>query len=77
MTICRMLALFALCCLLPGTRPAEGITVHDARDRDVVVDNPSRIVSIGGAITEILYALGFEDRIAGVDSDQSLPARGA
>jgi len=68
-----MLALFALCCLLPGTAAAEGITVHDARDRDVVVDNPSRIVSIGGAITEILYALGFEDRIAGVDATSLYP----
>ena len=74
MTICRTLALFALCCLLPtGTATAEGITVHDARDRDVVIDDPSRIVSIGGAITEILYALGFEDRIAGVDSTSLYP----
>ena len=55
MTICRTLALLALSCLLQiGTATAEGITVHDARDRDVVIDDPSRIVSIGGAITEIL-----------------------
>ena len=47
---------------------AASITVHDARDRDVRIDNPARIVSIGGAITEILYALGFEDRLAGVDA---------
>lgn len=47
--------------------------MHDARDRDVVIDDPSRIVSIGGAITEILYALGFEDRIAGVDATSLYP----
>ena len=51
-----------------GAALAAGITVHDARDRDVTIADPARIVSIGGAITEILYALGFEDRLAGVDS---------
>ena len=35
--------------------------------------NPARIVSIGGAITEILYALGFEDRLAGVDATSLYP----
>ncbi|WP_407166970.1 hemin ABC transporter substrate-binding protein [Bradyrhizobium sp. ORS 111] len=74
MTICRTLALLTLCCLLsPEMATAEGLTVHDARDRDVVIDDPSRIVSIGGAITEILYALGFEDRIAGIDSTSLYP----
>ncbi|WP_461316050.1 heme/hemin ABC transporter substrate-binding protein [Bradyrhizobium embrapense] len=75
MTICRTLALLALTCLLPtGAAMAEGgITVQDARDRDVVIDDPTRIVSIGGAITEILYALGFEDRIAGVDATSLYP----
>jgi len=52
---------------------AEGIVVRDARDREVVVDHPSRIVSIGGAVTEILYALGLEDRIAGVDTTSVYP----
>ena len=36
--------------------------------------DPARIVSIGGAITEILYALGFEDRLAGVDATSLYPA---
>jgi iron complex transport system substrate-binding protein len=52
---------------------AASITVHDARDRDIRIENPTRIVSIGGAITEILYALGFEDRLAGVDSTSLYP----
>ena len=37
------------------------------------IENPARIVSIGGAITEILYALGFEDRLAGVDTTSLYP----
>jgi iron complex transport system substrate-binding protein len=75
MTICRTLTLSTTCALLlGGVALAEGVTVHDARDRDVVVGDPARIVSIGGAITEILYALGFEDRLAGVDSTSLYPA---
>jgi iron complex transport system substrate-binding protein len=75
MTICRTLALSAAagCFLLGGSALAAGITVHDARNRDVTISDPARIVSIGGAITEILYALGFEDRLAGVDSTSFYP----
>ena len=77
MTTCRTLALLLLAaCLGTGEAvSAAGITVHDARDRDVTISDPARIVSIGGAITEILYALGFEDRVAGVDSTSLYPAQ--
>jgi iron complex transport system substrate-binding protein len=34
---------------------------------------PHRIVSIGGSITEIIYALGSENRIVGVDSSSLWP----
>ncbi|NOJ47271.1 heme/hemin ABC transporter substrate-binding protein [Bradyrhizobium archetypum] len=74
MTFCRTLALTAAACLLGGAAVAAGITVHDARNRDVVIGDAARIVSIGGAITEILYALGFEDRLVGVDSTSLYPA---
>ena len=76
MTSCRTLALSAAAgaFLLSGATLAAGITVHDARNRDVTIADPARIVSIGGAITEILYALGFEDRLAGVDSTSLYPA---
>src|SRR3954463_3178614 len=76
MTICRTLALSAVtgCFVLGGAAVAAGITVHDARDRDVTISDPARIVSIGGAITEILYALGFEDRLAGVAPTSLYPA---
>jgi iron complex transport system substrate-binding protein len=74
MTICRTVALSITCALLLGGGAlAEGVTVHDARDRDVVINDPARIVSIGGAITEILYALGLENRLAGVDSTSLYP----
>src|SRR3954447_19880065 len=74
MTFFRMLVLFACAVAIDGAALAEGITVHDARNRDVTIADPARIVSIGGAITEILYALGFEDRLARVDSTTLYPA---
>ncbi|CAN7450314.1 hemin ABC transporter substrate-binding protein [Bradyrhizobium sp. LjRoot220] len=75
MTIRRTLALLATTCAfaIGGAALAAGITVHDARNRDVTISDPARIVSIGGAITEILYALGFEDRLAGVDATSLYP----
>ena len=76
MTFCRRLVLFAVSnfLLLGGVAFATGVTVHDARNRDVTIGDPARIVSIGGAITEILYALGFEERLAGVDATSLYPA---
>lgn len=76
MTFCRTLALLAAICgfALADATLAAGITVHDARNRDVTIGDAARIISIGGAITEILYALGFEDRLAGVDATSLYPA---
>lgn len=72
--LCVALQIATLACLFAtGSAVAEGIVVRDARDRDVRIDDPSRIVSIGGAITEILYALGLQDRIAGVDTTSVFP----
>jgi iron complex transport system substrate-binding protein len=48
-------------------------TVHDARGHDVNVESPKRVVAIGGAVTEILYALGLEDRIVGIDTTSLYP----
>ncbi len=50
--LCVALPIAALACLFAaGGATAEGIVVRDARDRDVRIDDPSRIVSIGGAVT--------------------------
>jgi iron complex transport system substrate-binding protein len=34
---------------------------------------PERIVAVGGVITEVLYALGLQDRIVGVDTTSQFP----
>ena len=53
---------------------ANAVTVRDAAGRNVEVKDASRIVSVGGAVTEILYALGLADRIVAVDSTSLFPA---
>src|SRR3954469_10154742 len=62
-------------CLALSAAAAEDVVIHDARGRDVTVGHPNRIVSIGGAITEILYALGAEDRIVAVDTTSLYPPK--
>lgn len=76
MAFCRILRNLLLMgtIALAASAHAAGITVHDARDRDVAVSDIARTVSIGGAITEILYALGLDDRLVGVDTTSLYPA---
>lgn len=44
-----------------------------SRPGPVLAQVPERIVVAGGMITEVLYALGQQDRIAGVDSTSQFP----
>ncbi|KAA5601975.1 heme/hemin ABC transporter substrate-binding protein [Blastochloris sulfoviridis] len=60
------LVLSGLAIALPATSAtAAGATSPDA----------SRIVSVGAAITEILYALGLDGRVVAVDATSQFPAR--
>lgn len=52
---------------------ADDGVVTDCRGRRVSAGKGDRIVSVGGAVTETLYALGAADRIAGVDSTSTWP----
>lgn len=54
---------------------AEPRTLTDAAGRTVTVNDASRIASIGGAVTEILFALGLEKEIVAVDLTSTFPAR--
>ncbi len=51
----------------------DPIVVRDATGQSVEIRNNSRIVSIGGAVTEILYALGLEQQIVAIDSTSFYP----
>jgi iron complex transport system substrate-binding protein len=48
-------------------------SVVDARGRTVTIASADRIVSIGGAVTEILYALGAGDRVVARDQTSLYP----
>jgi iron complex transport system substrate-binding protein len=76
MNVVRRTALLAACAimLLQATIVlSRAITVHDSRGREIQIPDASRVVSIGGAVTEILYALGRADLIVGVDSTSLHP----
>ena len=51
----------------------DPIVVRDATGQSVEIRDNSRIVSIGGAITEILYAIGREQRLVAIDSTSFYP----
>jgi iron complex transport system substrate-binding protein len=69
------LVVAATCFAAFGAGGAERVTVKDAAGRSVTIADSSRIVSIGGSVTEILYALDLEDRIVAVDTTSLYPLR--
>jgi iron complex transport system substrate-binding protein len=70
------LFLCAICFLiLNGCRPTanndstnSGVAVTDAEGKTVVINDDSRIVSVGTATTETIYSLGGGERLVGVDN---------
>jgi iron complex transport system substrate-binding protein len=60
--------------LAPAGARAE-VAIKDASGRDVKVADTSRIVAIGGDVTEILYALKTDAKIAAVDSTSQFPVQ--
>lgn len=53
---------------------APAWTVKDAANRTVEITDASRIITIGGAVTEIVYALGFGDKVIAIDITSTYPA---
>jgi len=53
--------------------PAAADPVTDARGVTVEVGDRSRVVSIGGTVTEILYDLGVDEAVVAVDSTSLFP----
>jgi iron complex transport system substrate-binding protein len=49
-------------------------SVKDASGRTIEISDTSRIVTIGGAVTEIVFALGFGDRVIAIDITSTYPA---
>jgi len=60
--------------LTPNADAAEATTVTGGDGRTLAINDTSRVVSIGGAITEIIYALDAEKKLVAVDTTSRYPA---
>ncbi|WP_438752532.1 heme/hemin ABC transporter substrate-binding protein [Pararhizobium sp. O133] len=69
------LALFAVSApfILPNALPDGPSFVRAAVAQDMQKADTSRLVSVGGAVTEIIYSLGEESRLVGRDSTSVYP----
>lgn len=54
---------------------AGGLAGPDRLIGRAVAQTPERIVAAGGVITEVLYLLGLQDRLVGIDSTSQFPAQ--
>jgi iron complex transport system substrate-binding protein len=62
---------FSACHSSSPSNKAAGVSVQDAAGHFVTVSDSSRIVSVGTALTETVYALGAGSRLVGVDNSSS------
>jgi heme transport system substrate-binding protein len=69
-----LIGAIAMSSLAPAGARTE-VAIKDASGRDVKVADTSRIVAIGGDVTEILYALKADAKIAAVDSTSQFPVQ--
>ena len=67
------LAIASAVSLLAFASCIEAGTVRDSTGREIAVNDASRIISIGGAVTEILYALGQSAHVVAVDTTSLYP----
>jgi iron complex transport system substrate-binding protein len=68
-----LLLTIALLCSGSATAHGADVLVTDAGGRQVRIADASRILSVGGDVTEIVYALGAGGRLVGVDSTSQFP----
>jgi iron complex transport system substrate-binding protein len=71
---CAAALLAAALGFAPAAVAAEPHQIVDAAGRTVRIADTSRIVALGGAVTEILYAVGLQDQVVGVDLTSTYPA---
>jgi iron complex transport system substrate-binding protein len=57
-----------------GVAVAQGLTtVIDVEGNEVVIEDASRVATLGGVFTETAYALGAQDQVAAVDASSFYP----
>ena len=72
MTMWRQVAVVATLCLALAA-PAGAVSVIGADGERVEIADSARIVAVGGSLTEIVYALGVQDRLVAVDTTSRYP----
>lgn len=60
--------------LMLGTVAAAQTTVTDADGQPFIVRDTSRVITLGGPVTEIVYALGAGGKVIAADTSSSYPA---
>ena len=72
--LCLILSGVLLSCIQTDPANAPIITLVDSEGTTVMLEShPQRIISLGPSNTEILYALGAEQRVLGVDDYSDYP----
>ena len=51
----------------------SGVRVKDARGNEIEIRDSSRIIVVGGSVTEVIYALGGEKNLVATDSTSLFP----
>jgi iron complex transport system substrate-binding protein len=68
------LALAAVLAAVPATSLSQQpVTVNEAEGNEVAIEDASRVATLGGAATEIAYALGAQDQVIAVDDSSFYP----
>ena len=72
------ISISAITILLANSLPLMAKTAEDQLGREIrVPDNPKRIVALAPSITEIIFALGQQDRLKGTTQFSNYPAETA
>ncbi|MGE3649483.1 MAG: hemin ABC transporter substrate-binding protein [Reyranellaceae bacterium] len=59
--------------LLTARGAFAGVRVRDARGQEIEIRDASRIVAVGGSVTEVIYALGGVKSLVATDSTSLFP----
>lgn len=69
----RVIAAALLVCFAAASARAEPPALADADGKAIERGDARRVIAIGGALTEIVYALGAEASLVGVDTTSQFP----
>lgn len=69
----KSLIIFFIICSLSATIAAAQTTVQSSDDVTVIITNTDRIITMGGSITETVFALGHGENVIATDQSSTFP----